>query len=395
MKILFYLPVVTSWWFHQVIAPLIRLVSSEAEVHVLAPAPWRHTGLGPEELQCAAELPNVHWAIVDDADHPSLRLDPADRQGLVDYVRGLAPDLVLCRSADFETPRHFPGEVRYIMEAVTMPFQTVSPANTVHFTAAPFVNGTMPALAADDAARLETLIAPFWADMDAHWEAAARDRDSVYRHLGIPGDRPAVLLPLEYEHEENFFLQLRPGGSSNRELVEQAAAAAAAADITLVVTDHPLNALHVSRDALYAFILDLGSTVLAAQPVFGMPATTALLRHVDGVLLGDSKTFAVAAAFGVPSYRLSRFASAPWLHASADLSGFLAAVRAGTAPRPDAAATRRWFAYHNAVEAFYPTDPQLTGAAVIDRVRDPIDPARWEDGIGRLRRYADTLEAAA
>ncbi len=394
MRILFYLPVVTPWWFEQVIEPLIRRVSSEAEVHVLAPVRWRNTGLGPRDIQRLDDLANVRWSIVDDAEHPSLRTVPTYPQGLIDYVRGLAPDLTLCRSADFETPRHFPGQVRYIMEAVTTPFRPVSPANTVHFTEEPFVNGAMPALSEADAARLDALIAPFWPDMEAHWQASAQDRESIYRAIGIPGDRPVVVLPLEYEHEENFFLQHRAGGLSNQALVAQAAAAAEKAGVTLVITDHPLNTLHVDRDPLYDFIFDLGGPILADQPVFGVSATSALLRHGAGVLLNDSKSFAVAAAFGTPMFRQSRFASAPWLHAETDLTAYFAAVRAGTAQRPELDAVRRWFAYHNANEAFYPTDPQLTGAMVIERALKPVDPARWDAGIARLQRHA-ALEAAA
>lgn len=395
MKILFYLPVVTAWWFEQVIEPLIRRVASEAEVHVLAPAPWNNTGLGPSDLARCADLPDLRWAIVDDADHPSLRTVPADREGLIAYVRALAPDLVLCRSADFETPRAFPGTVRYVMEAVTAPFGPISPANTVHFTDAPFVNGAMPALEAAAAARLDALIAPFWADMTAHWLAATHDRDAVFGATGIPTDRPAVLLPLEYEHAENFFLQHRPGGLTNQALVAAVAAEAQAAGVTLVITDHPLNTLHVERDTLFDFLRGLDGTILVNGPVFDVPPTMALARHVDGVVLGDSKSFATAAAFGTPTYRTSRFASAPWLHAEPDLASFLAAVRSGSTQPPDAAAVQRWFGYHYANEAFYPTDPDLTGAMVIDRALHPLDTARWEAGICRLQRFADQMEDAA
>lgn len=395
MKILFYLPAVTPWWFEHVIEPLIRRVAGEAEVHVLAPVPWNNTGLGPSDLARCADLPELHWAIVDDADHPSLRTVPKDRDGLIAYVRALAPDLVLCRSADFETPRAFPGTVRYVMEAVTAPFGPVSPANTVHFTDAPFVNGAMPALAPDAVARIDALIAPFWTDMDAHWQAAVYDRDSVFRHIGIPADRPAVLLPLEYEHAENFFLQHRPGALSNQALVAAIAAEAQTAGVTLVVTDHPLNKLHVERDTLLDFITDLDGTILVDEPVFDVPPTMALARHVDGVVLGDSKSFAIAAAFGTPMHRRSRFASAPWLHAEPDLAVFLAAIRAGRAERPECAAVQRWFGYHYANEAFYPTDPALTGAMVIDRALRTLDSARWEAGVGRLRRFADPVREAA
>ncbi|PVX28288.1 hypothetical protein [Sphingomonas pokkalii] len=394
MRVLFYLPVVTSWWFDNIVEPLIRCVASVAEVHVLAPAPWRNTGLGPAELGRCVDLPNVHWAIVDSGDHASLRTVPADREGLIAYVRSLAPDLVLCRSADFDTPQAFPGVVRYIMEAVTAPFDLVSPANTVHFTEAPFVNGFLPTLPDADAARLDALIAPAWADMQAYWREACGEREDVFRVLGLDTGRPAFLLPLEYEHEENFYLQHRPGSRSSRELVAQAAAAVKGIG-TLVVTDHPLNAQHVDRDAFYDFLATLDNVVLVEDPVWDTPPTIALARHVDGALLHDSKSFALAAAFGVPMRRHSRFASAPWLHDGAELSAFVRAVAAGTAMRPEEAMVRRWFGYHLANEAFYPTDPTLTGAMVIDRAMRPVDPGRWQAGIGRVQFRNPLVEDAA
>lgn len=395
VRVLFYLPVVTGWWFEQVIEPLIRRVAQAAEVHVLAPVRWRNTGLGPAELARCADLGGVHWAIIDGDDHRSLRTVPIDPAALIDHVAALAPDLVLCRSADFDTPAEFPGTVRYLMEAVTTPFDLVSPANTVQFTATPFRNGAMPALAAADAARIDALIAPYWDDMQAHWRAAIPDRDTLFGAFGMPLDRPAVLLPIEYAHAENFFLRHRLNGLSDQGLVARAAAAATAAGVTLVVTNHPLNALHVDRDALFAFVGTLDGPILADHPVRGVAPTTALLGHVDGVLLGDSKTFATAAAFGTPSHRHSRFASAPWLRAETDLPGFFRAVREGRAVPPDAGAVRRWFGYHFANEAFCPTDPALTGAMVLDRALKPVDSGRWEDGIARLRRFAPVLEAAA
>lgn len=394
MRILFYLPVVTPWWFEHIVEPLLRRVASVAEVHVLAPAPWRNTGLGQDELRRCTDLPSVQWAIVDGEDHPTLRTVPADRDGLIAYVRGLAPDLVLCRTADFDTPRAFPGVVRYIMEAVTTPFDLVSAANTVHFTDRPFVNGAMPELAPGDAARLEALFAPAWADMQAYWQAACLDRADVYRTLGLHEGRPTLLLPLEYEHEENFYLQHRPGGASNRDLVAQAAAAVKGR-ATLLVTDHPLNALHVERDAFLDYVLALDDVVYVEDPIFDVSPTTALARHVDGVLLHDSKSFALAAAFGRPMLRHSRFASADWLRDRGDLPGFVKAVATGKAARAEDAAARRWFAYHLANEAFYPTDPALTGATVIDRALRPVDPGRWDAAIARINVRNPALEVAA
>jgi hypothetical protein len=77
--------------FEQVIEPLIRRLATEPGGHVLVPAPWCPTGLGPRDLRRAADLPSVHRAILDDADHPRLRSVFADRQGLIDYVRARKP----------------------------------------------------------------------------------------------------------------------------------------------------------------------------------------------------------------------------------------------------------------------------------------------------------------
>lgn len=395
MRILFYLPAVTSWWFDQVIEPLIRRVVSVAEVHVLAPALWQNTGIGPDQLQRCADLDCVRWSIIDDADHPSLRTVPADPGAVIDFVRTLAPDLVLCRSADLRTPAAFPGIVRHVMEAVTAPFDLGTRTNTVHFTDAPFAQGRMPPLAAADAARLVSLILPYWQDMQAHWRAAVPDRTSVYRAFGVPLDRPAVLLPLEYAHAENFYRHHRPDGLTDEAWVTRAAALADAAGVTLVVTDHPLNAQHVDRSALRTAIAAFGTPVLADPAALGVPATLALLRHVDGALLGDSKTFAMAAAFGVPMARWSRFDSAAWLHVDQDLPRFFANIAAGTAVRPDADAARRWFGYHYAEQALHPTDPALDGAGVIARATAPLDPTRWQQGLGLLDRYAAPKEMAA
>lgn len=395
MKILFYLPAVTPWWFDQVIEPLIRRVASVADVHVLAPVPWQNTGIGPDQLQRCADLDRVRWSIIDDADHPSLRTAPTDPVAVINLVRGLAPDLVLCRSADLRTPLQFPGTVRHIMEAVTAPFDCGNRANLVYFPDMPFGQGAMPGLAPADSVRLDALMAPFWDDMQAHWRGAVPDRRTIFGAMGVPLDRPVVLLPLEYAHAENFYRQHRPAGLTDDALVARAAALAGAAGVTLVVTDHPLNASHVDRAPLRAAIVALETPILADPALLGLPSTLALMRHVDGVLLGDSKTFAIAAAFGTPMARMSRFESAPWLHMERDLPRFFAEVAAGTAARPEPDAARRWFGYHYAAEALHPTDPVLDGAEVIAQAMAPRDAARWSEGLRVLQRDAAPEEMAA
>ena len=77
-KILFYLPVVTPWWFDTIVAPMIAKLGAEAEIHVLAPEFWRNTGIGPNQLHTCASMPDIHWHIVEDDAHISLRTKPDD-----------------------------------------------------------------------------------------------------------------------------------------------------------------------------------------------------------------------------------------------------------------------------------------------------------------------------
>ncbi|WP_188055221.1 hypothetical protein [Sphingosinithalassobacter sp. CS137] len=382
MRVLFYLPVVTPWWFEHIVTPILRKIATVAEVHVLAPTSWRNTGVGPEQLAHCLDLEEVNWQIIDSPDPATLRTKSGDAAELVAHVRGLAPDLVLCRTADFETARKFPGTVRFLMEGSAAPFH-FDASTTI--TDQPFVNGAMPELGASDRASLDSLIAPLWAEMRTHWQRAIPDRGAVFRQAGIPEDRPMLLLPLEYEHEENFFLQHRVPQVSNRALVTKTAKQLAG-KCTLVVTDHPLNARHLDRRGLRDTIAQLGKRVILAEPtILGFPATLTLAVHADGMLLGDSKSFGMAAAFGVPILRRSRFTSASWLNAETDLGRFVAAARSGEARAPSEEDTRLWFAYHFANEAFYSPDPDLTGSELIDRALRPVNPERWEAGIGRIR----------
>lgn len=383
MRILFYLPVVTPWWFENIVEPMIRRAADVAEVHVLAPAPWRNTGLGPDELRRCVDLAQVHWAIVDGDDHPSLRTAPADRAGLIDYVTALAPDIILCRTSDFETVRDFPGAVRFLMEVAIAPFAI--PDYPVSITDAPFVNGAMPALSPHEEQRLDTLIAPLWAAMQAHWQATIPPRDVVFRHAGIAGDRPVILLPLEYEHEENFFLGHRVGPADTRELVRQIASRVTPG-CTLVVTDHPLNIRFVGDRGLAETIERLGAQVVKlGAEICGVPVSMALAPYLDGMILCDSKSFGIAAAFGIPIVRRSRFASADWLNSETNLDRFVTAVRGGSARAPSQADARRWFAYHFGNEAFDPKSPALTGDEIVARALHPTDPDRWESGIAAVR----------
>ncbi len=378
LRILFYLPVITPWWFDHIVAPLMRCVARAHEVHVLAPVRWRGTGIGPRELEVAADMPEVKWHIVDGDGHPSMRTEPRDRAGIIDFVRGLAPDYVLCRSADCETVRAFPGVVRHIMEGGAPPLAI--PADWIVLQEEPFDHGLLPPLDDDQRALLDRLIAPLWETL---WRADAASTP-LRSWAPLPADRPLLALPLEYEHEENFFLMHRVGATPNHRLIDELADRIDDR-FFVAVTNHPLNEHYIDNSTLEAAISARAHMrLVAGTSPDGENPTMALARGADGVLIGDSKVYALAGFFGTPMLRQSRFRTGAWLNAYADLATFLADVIAGTARRPEQAVARTWFAFHVANNLIDPNDPALTASDLLARLDRPLDPARWEGGFARL-----------
>ncbi len=381
MKALFYLPVVTPWWFDAIIEPLIRCMAKEAEVAVLAPTPWTNTGIGPREMQRMADLPGVQWYIMEGPDHRSVRTIPANPAELIDFVTALAPDFTFCRSADRDTAAQFPGTVRFIMEADAPPFTV--PTHRIALRDDLFDHGVLPPLTPDQEQWLDRAIAPQWEALEEKYAALRSSRAAVLEESGIDPDKPLLLLPLEYEHRENFFLMHRVGPRPNHKLVAEIAARVTP-HCTLAITDHPLNRLYVNCDALHATVAELDDVMLFENPIAGLPATVALTPHSDAILLGDSKSFSLAAFFGTPILRRSRFPSGDWLHVTEDLDSLMERMGSGKLPCPDPALTRRWFSFHFANDAFDPLDPSLTASALVARMEQRVDPARWEAGLAHL-----------
>lgn len=390
MRILFYLPVVTPWWFEKIIEPMMRTLAGAHEVHVLAPVPWANTGIGPAELQRCTDLPDIRWYIMDGPDHPSTRTVPEARDDLIAFVRDLAPDHVFCRSADYETVRHFPGVVRLVMEGRLEPF--APPPYWCVLPDRPLDQGMWPALPDADRTRLSAMIDPAWRRLRALNTPTPGTREHVFARCGIPGDRPALLVPLEYQNVENFFAIHRLDPRPNHEIVAELARAVGP-DFTLVLTNHPLNDLHVDNAPLLATVAALDNVVLAPPTIGTQPATKVLASVADGMIQGDSKTFALAAFFGTPMLRRSRFASGEWLNAYTALDPFLEDVANGRARRAAEADAQAWFGFYMANEVFDPQDAALTPGQLLDHARRPVDPGRWEAGIERLRRAAPSLFA--
>lgn len=383
MRILFYLPVVTPWWFDNIVASLIDRLTAEAEVHVMVPPLWRGTGIGAGQLSGVAAADRVEWHILDGEDHPRLRTGGDAFDDLIDLVHEIDPDLSLCRSADLDTPRRFPGIVRYLMEADFPPFPS-----RVHWLVLrehPFDHCVMPDLAPVERDDLHGGFGGIWSAVQRNLAGQAPDAELRGPGGAGPGDL-IVSLPLEYEHEENFFEIHRPY-ADNAALVS-ALAEAVDDDVLIAVTDHPLNLVHCDRTALDAAIARYPDRVRMVAPTWRRDRPTSrVIDASNGLIVSNSKVISIAAFLGKPVLRMSDHATGDWLNAYSDLSVFLGALRAGTPnlPSPDAAKT--FFAFHAANNLIDLTHKEMDGRAILDMVEAPVDPRRWPAGI---RRYADS-----
>lgn len=384
MRILFYLPVVTPLWFERVVVPMISTLRGHAELHVLVPALWRNTGVGPEQLRLCAELGDVHWHIVDGPGHESLREAPGDPDGLIGFVRTLAPDHVLCRAAETATAAYFPGTVHYLMEAGCPPLDTDPWALVLHRQ--PFEHGVMPTLSIEDRSALDAAFASRWAVARQRFEGEwpfNLPREEALAMLGLPDHSKVVAVPLEYDHEENFFSILHHF-AGNSEFVAHLLDRVPA-DFVLAFTNHPLNVAHGRDAALREALGSYGDRVRIVETKRGVNATNLLARHCDGLILQNSKSCAAGAFFGKPMLRLSHQPSAEWLRMYGDLDCFVAALGEGTAEAAAAEDARSWFAWRVAGESF--DAGTIDAAELIDRLDNPVATARWAGGLARYDQY--------
>ncbi len=351
MRIFFYLPVITPWWFDHIVAPMLHRLNADAavaEVHVMVAPLWRNTGVEGEQLMPLVDLAKLHWHVVDEGDPELFRIAAHRIAGLVERVNKTAPDLVLARSADFETPKGFAAPVRYIMEAAAAPFAT-HPAWIV-LEEQPFAYGAMP----HDDALVEACVLR----TQGLWDHARRGlitREQARAELGIAHKGPVLAVPLQYEHDENFYLLQAAHRDSTTllgDLLDRTPD-----KVLLAVTDHPLNKLHVSRLNLDHFAATRPDRI---HVIDAPDATARLTLAADAVVTDLSKTWSLAAFAGTPLLHVGRLALADWLHANRDP----VALKKGHLAAPDAAAARRWFAWHLAGRL---VDPQRVDAALLQR----------------------------
>ncbi len=379
-RILFYLPVMTPWWFANIVVHLIRVMARAHEVHVLVPPLWRNTGIGEEQIDLVTELDHVFWYILDGPDHPRLRSDASGEEDLIALVHDINPNLVLCRSADIVTPARFPGTVRYIMEGAAPPVRTGS--NWITLSPTLFDHGLMPALTPEQQAELDSFAAPIWAQMLQ--DSTLPSRSEFLSMAGLPSDKTIIGLPLEYEQEENFFGQ-HHRYTDNAVMVE-AIAPMLRDDMVLAVTNHPLNELYGDNRALEAALSSLdGKAIMISGTQIAGQATLALARHSDGMIVGNSKSWSACAAYGTPMMRLSDFGTGNWLQAYAELPAFLIDIGNGSGGFADPEAARRWFAFHLANNVFDPADPALAADDLISRMTDAVEPERWDYAMAQYR----------
>jgi hypothetical protein len=391
-RVLFYLPVVTPWWFDNIVAPLIRTLAVDSKVHILVAPLWRNTGIGPDQIAGCSAIPNLLWHIVDDPDHRSLRTSPTDPDGLVAFVRSIAPDYVFCRSADVATPSRFPGKVVQLLEAGAPPF--AFPSDRIIFQRDFLHHGAMPMLDGADRHALDATFAGAWQRMRSRFDSQppfCLSREAALEWMGLPRDRKIVALPLEYEHEEAFTGFHGPF-TRNLDLIEHLADALDD-DCVLAITDHPLNYRYIDNRPVYAMIEALGDRAhLVPNAVARYWPTTLLIQNCDGLVVRDTKALYAGAFFGKPTLRLSHRPTADWIGAHDDVASFLEDVRAGRGgARIDDAS--RWFAFHILHEVISPTE--ISSADILDRIDMPFSGDRLRAGLARFEAQQGEVDLAA
>ncbi|NBC36188.1 hypothetical protein GTZ99_06405 [Novosphingobium sp. FSY-8] len=343
MRILFYLPAITPWWFEHIITPMLRMMARSEQVeaiHLMVAPQWRNTGVTGAQLEPLLPLHKLNWHIVDH-DPPALfRRNAAAIPGLMDTVAQIAPDLTLARSADFTTPAGFPGLVRHITEGALPPFVT-DPAWIV-LDELPFRHGHMPATARKQA----DLAREGFATLAQAAERTRPTRKAARATLNLPTDRPVIAVPLMYEHAENFYLAHAAHPDSVallNDLADQTPP-----DALLAISDHPLNILHVNRHALLRHI----EAHPARMRLIRHPdATRLLVCAADAVVADLSKSWALAAWAGTPILSVAApERMAPWLNATPLAPGMTLAGMRGCDP----AMLRRYQAWHLAARVLRP-----------------------------------------
>lgn len=382
MRVLLYLPVVTPWWFENRIMDLIGVLARDAEVHVLVPLLWRGTGICADQIKMCLGLPHVHWHIVDDASHPSLRTSPANQAELLEFVHRLDPQYTICRSADVTSPALFPGKVAFLMEGGCPPLDT--PRHWLVLQNTLFDAGSMPPVALHDRQRLLELSAVFEGDPGVEQAENPAGEAALNCDRLILPDAINLALILDYEHEENFF-GIHRRFASNLELV-RFVYEATGKDTNIIVSDHPLNELHSDCSSLENLLHSMGprANLLERKDAFAA-ATNRIIQRADGAILEVSKAFSACAFFGLPTLSYSRTRNRTGFGSYDDIEHFMRDLREGSARGVARSEAMTWFAFHLFNDVFTPLD--CDAEEILDRIASPVDPKRWSKGVARYLEH--------
>jgi hypothetical protein len=78
-----------------------------------------------------------------------------------------------------------------------------------------------------------------------------------------------------------------------------------------------------------------------------------LTACADALIVDLSKTWSLAAYYGVPIIHVGQHSLADWLRPTQGLAALAPGLAAGDLPCPDRATAREWFAWHFGARAFY------------------------------------------
>ena len=330
MRILFYLPVVTPWWFDNIVAPLIDRLAPEAELHVMVPPLWCGTGIGPEQLPSVRAADRVEWHILDGEDHPRLRAGGDGFDDLIDLVHEIDPDLTLCRSADVALPRRFPGKVRYMMESAFPPFP--SRVEWLVLREHPLDHCVLPELGA---AESESLHAGF----DAIWSTISRKSPPRPKRRGCATKAMRARTISSSRCRSNM---------SMRRISSASIAPLPTMRLWCRRLPRPWATTSCSRSPIIRSTCFIATAprstrrwrAIRAGFAWSRPRreedrpTLGVVRASNGMVVSNSKVISIAGFLGKPILRLSDHASGAWLNAYSDLPGFLGALRGGAPKLP-------------------------------------------------------------
>jgi hypothetical protein len=375
MKVLFFLPAITDWWFEKIIMPMLRTLAADrevAQIHLMVAQPWRSSGLGAHQILWLSGLGKIQCHIVDSASGPDVawnfRFNSAAVPSLLNQVKAIDADLTLARTADPAICREFPGRVRFVTEGAVPPYPT--DGRWVVLEEEAFGRGFLPAAAASFAQSCAEVVRDLpLPDLSVRHARAA---------LGLDMERPVIAVPLQFEHPDNFFRQLAAFPTSQG-LID-AMLDQTDPEVLLAFTDHPLNIYH-DRSKIKAMLNATPDRTLLCEQ---QGATALMVAGADAMVSDMSKSWSLAAHYDTPIVDVGRQPAAEWINALPGLASLPRLPRRADLPVADRQAMELWYGWHLGARIL---DPRLaTLSALLRRFDDQPDPDDFRRNRAALER---------